>query len=175
MPTGRTHDRITLTSLPIVGVSTLFLSQSTRLTLIVCASFLFSGLMFGPDLDIYSCQFRRWGWLRWLWLPYQKLLRHRSLFSHGPVIGTLFRLLYLAIWLLLLGSIGLGVAIYTRQVNWDWHSAIELSKRYLQQYPLEGLALLIGLELGAMSHYLSDWGGSAYKRLKQSFTLKGKR
>ncbi|MBW4551193.1 MAG: metal-binding protein [Aphanocapsa sp. GSE-SYN-MK-11-07L] len=175
MPTGRTHDRITLTSLPVVGGSTLWVSHSTRLTLIVCASFLFSGLMFGPDLDIYSCQFRRWGWLRWLWLPYQKLLRHRSLFSHGPVIGTLFRLLYLAIWLLLLGSIGLSVAIYSRQVAWDWRSGIELAKRYVQQYPFEGLALLIGLELGAMSHYLSDWGGSVYKRLKQSLTLKSKR
>lgn len=175
MPTGRTHDRITLTSLPVVGGSTLFLSHSTRLTLIVCASFLFSGLMFGPDLDIYSCQFRRWGWLRWLWLPYQKLLRHRSLFSHGPIIGTLFRLLYLAIWLLLLGSIGLSVAIYSRQVAWDWRSGVELAKGYIQQYPFEGLALLIGLELGAMSHYLSDWGGSIYHRLKQSLRLKGKR
>jgi hypothetical protein len=26
-----------------------------------------------------------------------------------------------------------------------------------------------------MSHYLSDWGGSVYQRLKQSFKLKGKR
>jgi uncharacterized metal-binding protein len=175
MPSGRTHDRITLTSLPIVGGSTLLLSHSTRLTLIVCASFLFSGLMFGPDLDIHSCQFQRWGWLRWLWLPYRKLLRHRSLLSHGPVIGTLFRLLYLATWLLLLGGIGLSVAIYSRQVAWDWRSGIELTKSYLRQYPFEGLALLIGLELGAMSHYLSDWGGSAYHHLKQSLKLKGKR
>ncbi len=175
MPTGRTHDRITLTSLPIVGGSTLLLSHSTRLTLIVCASFLFSGLMFGPDLDIYSCQFRRWGWLRWLWLPYQKLLRHRSLFSHGPVIGTVVRVLYLAIWLLLLGGIGLSVAIYSRQVVWDWQSGVKLSQSYLQQYPFEGLALFVGLELGAMSHYLSDWAGSIYQRFKQSLKLKGKR
>ncbi len=28
--------------------------------------------MFGPDLDIYSVQFQRWGFLRWIWLPYQK-------------------------------------------------------------------------------------------------------
>lgn len=175
MPTGRTHDRITLTSLPIVGGSTLLLSHSTRLTLIVCASFLFSGLMFGPDLDIYSCQYRRWGWLRWLWLPYQKMLRHRSLFSHGPVIGTIVRVLYLAIWLLLLGSIGLSLAIYSRQMAWDWQAGIEVAKRYLEQYPFEGLALFVGLELGAMSHYLSDWAGSTYQRLKQSFKLKGKR
>jgi len=34
------------------------------------------------------------------------------------------------------------------------------------QYTAEWIAHL-GLELGAMSHSLSDWGGSAYKRFQK--------
>jgi uncharacterized metal-binding protein len=39
--------------------------------------------------------------------------------------------------------------------------------RSIVQHPIELLAVYIGLELGAMSHYLSDWGGSAYKKFKK--------
>ena len=175
MPTGRTHDRITLFSLPLVGGTTLFLSWSTRLTLVVCAGFLFSGLMFGPDLDIHSCQYKRWGWLRWLWLPYQKLLRHRSLLSHGPLVGTLLRLVYLGMWMLLIGAIGLAIATLSGQAVEDWQTGFKLTQGFVGQYSKEGLALLIGLELGAMSHYLSDWSGSTYKRIQRSLRLKDKR
>lgn len=175
MPAGRTHDRITLLSLPLVGGTTLFLSWSTRLTLVVCAAFLFSGLMFGPDLDIHSCQYKRWGWLRWLWLPYQKLLRHRSLLSHGPLVGTLLRLVYLGMWMLLIGLIGLAIATFSGQAVEDWQTGFKLTQGFVEQYSKEGLALLIGLELGAMSHYLSDWSGSTYKRIQRSLRLKDKR
>ena len=95
MPSGSTHDRITLWSLPWVVGLTLLLTRNGDLTLIVTVAFLFSGLMFGPDLDIYSVQFKRWGKLRWIWLPYQNLLRHRSIISHGLIIGTVVRVIYL--------------------------------------------------------------------------------
>jgi uncharacterized metal-binding protein len=175
MPAGRTHDRITLISLPVVGGAALFLSRSSSLTLIVCAGFLFSGLMFGPDLDIYSCQYKRWGWLRWLWLPYRKFLPHRSLLSHGPVVGTLLRLIYLGLWIGLIGMIGWAVALFLGQAVWDGATGIRVTQSFVWRYALEGLALLVGLELGAMSHYLSDWSGSVYHRCKRRLHLKGKR
>jgi uncharacterized metal-binding protein len=34
-------------------------------------------------------------------------------------------------------------------------------------YDTEYVALFLGLELGAMSHSLSDWSGSAYKRFQK--------
>ena len=121
--------------------------------------------MFGPDLDINSRQFQRWGWFRWLWRPYQKSLNHRSFLSHGPIIGTALRLLYLLNWLGILLVLGLVI---------DELLGLELSVlgfvtslwRSLSDHDQEIIALLVGLELGAMSHSLSDWSSSAYKRFQ---------
>ncbi|HEY9295219.1 MAG TPA: metal-binding protein [Phormidium sp.] len=165
MPSGRTHDRITLWILPVVAVLTLGQTQSGILTLLVSGGFLFGGLMFGPDLDIYSRQYQRWGFLRWIWIPYQKSLRHRSFLSHGPIIGTALRSLYLSLWIIIFG----GLVIFIAQllgVTIDWESSTNLALASLAKYQAEGIALLVGLELGAMSHSLSDWGGSAFKRFK---------
>jgi uncharacterized metal-binding protein len=167
MPSGRTHDRITLWSLPLVAALTFGLTRSSNLTLLVSGSFLFGGLMFGPDLDIYSCQYQRWGWFKPIWLPYQKSLRHRSLLSHGPLIGTALRILYLAIWILVFGVLGLAIAQKIGNLGWNWLDLVFSYGRSIWEHHIEILAVYIGLELGAMSHYLSDWGGSAYKRFKK--------
>ncbi|MEG4865354.1 MULTISPECIES: metal-binding protein [unclassified Microcoleus] len=167
MPSGRTHDRITLWSLPLVAALTFGQTQSSNLTLLVSGSFLFGGLMFGPDLDIYSCQYQRWGWFKPIWLPYQKSLRHRSFLSHGPLIGTALRILYLAIWIAVFGVLGLVIAEKIGNLAGNWQSAVLGYGRSISEHYIEILAVYIGLELGAMSHYLSDWGGSAYKRFKK--------
>lgn len=167
MPSGRTHDRITLWGLPFVTGLTFGLTQSGSLTLLVSGSFLFSGLMFGPDLDLHSRPYMRWGPLRWIWTPYQKTLRHRSLLSHGPIIGTTLRLLYLATWLGILGIFALGIAQLLWDVGWNWQVLAQSAKASLTQYTAEWIALYLGLELGAMSHSVSDWSSSAYKRFKK--------
>ncbi|MEG4506574.1 metal-binding protein [Microcoleus sp. F6_B4] len=167
MPSGRTHDRITMWSLPAVAALTFGQTQSSNLTLLVSGSFLFGGLMFGPDLDIYSCQYQRWGWFKPIWLPYQKSLRHRSFLSHGPLIGTALRILYLTAWIAVFGILGLVIAEKIGPPGWTWEDVVVGCWRSLWEHPIEFLAVYIGLELGAMSHYLSDWGGSAYKRFKK--------
>ncbi|MBK4732948.1 metal-binding protein [Oxynema sp. CENA135] len=175
MPSGRTHDRITLWTLPFVAIATYSTTRNSSLTLVVAGGFLFSGLMFGPDLDIYSCQFQRWGWLRWLWIPYQKSLRHRSFLSHGPIIGTALRVLYLSIWVLLAGVVGLSASYWLFQLDLDWREVKQVAGRSLVEYSPEAIALLLGLELGALSHSLSDWCSSGYKRLKAKGVLGWKR
>ncbi|PSB53191.1 metal-binding protein [filamentous cyanobacterium Phorm 6] len=167
MPSGRTHDRITLWSLPAVAALTFSLTRSSNLTLLVSGSFLFGGLMFGPDLDIYSCQYQRWGWFKPIWLPYQKNLRHRSLWSHGPLIGTALRILYLTTWIAVFGTLGLAIAEKFGPPGWTWEDVVVGCWRSISEHPIEFSSVYIGLELGAMSHYLSDWGGSAYKRFKK--------
>jgi uncharacterized metal-binding protein len=175
MPSGRTHDSITLWSLPLVAGVTFGLTQSGNLTLLVSGGFLFAGLMFGPDLDIYSQQYKRWGILRWIWLPYQRNLRHRSLISHGAVIGTIGRILYLSVWIALFVSSGIVISAIAQQFLGkipDWQSTAQTSIvttfgqtiYFIQRATIECLAIVIGLELGAMSHSLSDWIGSTIKR-----------
>jgi uncharacterized metal-binding protein len=175
MPSGRTHDRITLWSLPPIVGLTYLLTRKGELTLIVAGAFLFSGLMFGPDLDIYSVQYKRWGKLRWIWQPYQSLLSHRSQLSHGLMIGTTLRIIYLLVCLFLVAIPAVAVAQLIWEFNWNWQhflsQAIQgISKAYLS----EAIALVIGLELGSMSHSLSDWIVSAYKRLQKGKRKKGK-
>jgi uncharacterized metal-binding protein len=163
MPAGKTHDRITLYLTPAVMALTFGVTRSERLTLLMAIAFVFSGLMFGPDLDIHSCQYKRWGWLRWLWLPYRTMVRHRSPLSHGFLIGTTLRLIYLAAWGLLLGltvafvlSLWRGENIFSQ--NWQVWGNWSHGHRW------ELLTVFLGLELGAMSHSLSDWGGSWLKK-----------
>lgn len=150
-------------------------TQNPELTLLVSGSFLFSGLMFGPDLDIYSHQYQRWGWLRWIWLPYRRSMRHRGFLSHGPVVGTIVRVVYLLSWvgLLLAGVLMVSAIAYQatgESAQWQQlmqqYSTIAVNEmgRSLQDHWSGWLAIAIGLELGALSHSLSDWLSSAYKR-----------
>ncbi len=168
MPSGSTHDRITLWSLPIVTALSAVLTRSSNLTLLVSGGFLFSGLVLSPDLDLHSRPFKRWGWLRWIWIPYQKAMRHRSVFSHGPLIGTTLRVLYLASWIVVFGVLILAVF----QVLGDEPAPLQGFTKdvahSLIRYRVEWIALFVGLEVGAMSHSLSDWTNSAYKRFKRT-------
>ena len=167
MPSGRTHDRITLWGLPLVTGITFTLSWSGNITLILAGAYLFSGLMFSPDLDLYSRPYQRWGYFRWIWIPYQKTLRHRSLLSHGLIIGTTLRILYLSCWLSILGIFLLGIAQLVWDVGLNWQILTQAAKRSLSQDTDKWFALFLGLELGAISHSISDWGSSAYKRFGQ--------
>ncbi|WP_138501302.1 metal-binding protein [Nostoc sp. PA-18-2419] len=167
MPSGRTHDRITLYALPFVAGITFWQTGSSNATLLVAGGFLFGGLMFGPDLDIYSVQYQRWGFLRWIWLPYQKSLRHRSFLSHGPIIGTTLRVLYLGCLLAILAIFTLAIAQKLCNLSFTWQDLGRTVGRSLIDYDSEYVALYLGLELGAMSHSLSDWSGSAYKRFQK--------
>jgi uncharacterized metal-binding protein len=165
LPSGRTHDRVTLWSLPVIAGATIYLTSRADLAFWVSGGFLFSGLIFGPDLDLYSYHYQRWGKLKLIWRPYQKAIKHRSIWSHGPIVGTIGRMVYLGAWLSLGGIFLLGI------VQLVWGHAYSggdlvgiLQHSTATNYPVY-LALFCGLELGAMSHYSSDWVVSKYKRL----------
>ena len=164
MPSGKTHDRITWLCMPWVTLGAMLLSRQWSLGLMAGVGFLFGGLMFGPDLDVRSRQTRRWGWLAWIWYPYRKWLRHRSWLSHGPIVGTVIRLLYLALWLTLLGLAGLEMSNRLGYTTITWEGFWYGLKSHLGQYRYPWLMLILGIETGAMSHSLSDWIVSAWKR-----------
>jgi uncharacterized metal-binding protein len=167
MPSGRTHDRITLWCLPFVIGLSLLLSNSLALSTIVSLSFLVGGLMLGPDLDIHSIQYRRWGPIKGIWIPYRMALKHRSSLSHGPIVGTALRVIYLSLWIALCGIIAVQLlnSVWDAQLTWQ---SISVTFNYLlKHYLTQWLAILIGLEVGAMSHSISDTIGSALIRLKR--------
>jgi uncharacterized metal-binding protein len=167
MPAGRTHDRITLWTLPIVAGLTFAATRQSTPTLLICAGFLFGGLMLGPDLDIHSIHYKRWGWLRWIWLPYRGSMKHRSPWSHAPITGTTVRVLYLLAWLGLFGFASAAVCNELGQFGWTWDEIGSGLGRSLWQYRVETIAFVIGLEVGAFSHYTADWLVSAQKRKRK--------
>ncbi len=127
-----------------------------------------SGLIFGPDLDLYSIHYKRWGKLRWLWRPYQQALKHRSIWSHGPIIGTIGRIIYLSLWVGLLGLFLLGIAQFIGIKTYTGQQLLVILQQSIAKNSAIYIALFCGLELGAMSHYLSDWLVSTYKRFAKS-------
>jgi len=138
MASGANHDRSILFATPIIGI--IGVSQFLELGIITAAAHLLGGLYLSPDLDLVSKPFKRWGLLRVLWLPYQKLIPcHRHWLSHGVIVGSIIRLLYLCVLLLPLWVIFPGL----RQVEWaiTWQKAI---------------AFFLGVELSALNHLLLD-------------------
>ncbi|MBW4516011.1 MAG: metal-binding protein [Timaviella obliquedivisa GSE-PSE-MK23-08B] len=167
MPSGQTHDRITLWTLPMVAGLTLAVTRNSLPTLMICAGYLFGGLMLGPDLDLHSIHYKRWGWFRWIWLPYRGSMKHRSPYSHAPIMGTTLRVIYLLAWLGLAGFLGIALSNELFQIGWTWAAIGQGIGQFLQRYLAEAIALCIGLELGAFSHYTADWLVSSHKRRKK--------
>jgi uncharacterized metal-binding protein len=167
MPSGRTHDRITLWSLPLVASCTYLITRHSTPTLMICAGFLFGGLMLGPDLDIHSIHYKRWGWFRWIWLPYRGSMKHRSPWSHAPITGTTIRVIYLLTWLALASFGTIALVNEFGQMGWSWEQIGQGLTQFLWQYRSEAIAVVVGLELGAFSHYSADWLVSSHKRRKK--------
>ncbi|MEM8676803.1 MAG: metal-binding protein [Cyanobacteria bacterium P01_G01_bin.67] len=172
MPSGVIHDRITFWMLPWIAGITYCLTRNGELTLILSGGYLFSGMMFGPDLDIHSIQYKRWGLIRSIWLPYRQVMRHRSIFSHGLIIGTCVRLIYLLSIIALISILGVAIAQLIFGFPWNWQIFVKTKLNLLiNRYPDETIALFIGLEIGAMSHSVSDWISSHRKlRLKKKLS-----
>jgi uncharacterized metal-binding protein len=149
MASGRSHDRAT--GLLAVPFGLLWWPALGPLGSAVAGSaFLLGGLWLSPDLDLPSRASRRWGPLRALWWPYRRLLRHRSLLSHSPVLGSALRLAWLLAWLMLLVHLlePFGLASPRQLLNmgeWLW----------LKQRPLL-VAALVGIEASCWLHLLQD-------------------
>ncbi len=168
MPSGKVHDWVTLgTAFMAIPLSGMYLPPETRpLAWLAIASYTFSGIWLSSDLDVRSSAYRRWGPLRYLWLPYQKLVPHRSWISHGWAVGPLLRVAYLLgmmmlLWLALSwGLRQVGIAIHA-----DPHSWLMRFTDWTLTYRAEVWAIVFGLVAGGTAHSLLDWLSTRFKRL----------
>lgn len=149
MASGRLHDRATwLLALPAGLLVWPWLGWSGVAA--TGAGFLVGGLLLSPDLDTHSRPTARWGLLRGLWWPYRRLLRHRSVISHSPLLGTAGRLAYLggmvvllALLLHLLGMPGVPSL---------WAGGLELWRQHQSLL----IAALVGVEASSWLHLMQD-------------------
>ncbi len=169
MPSGKTHDAITfLLAFPAFAAG-YAVSGDLKLSVAAAASFVFGGLMFGPDLDTVSRQYSRWGPFRFAWFPYRTAFKHRSRWSHGLVFGTLFRVIYF------MGVISLAVyAAFLINASIAGGDVPELSTFGNAWQQLGGYirdnagdsflpAIFIGMWAGAASHTFTDMAGTYIK------------
>ncbi|MDD1444397.1 metal-binding protein, partial [Dolichospermum sp. ST_sed3] len=138
MPNGRTHDLITLAVSPVVVGAAYYFTKDVKTTAIIFVLYLFSSLMFNGDLDTNSSPYNRWFILKMIWIPYQLMFGHRSIFTHGLVIGTLIRMIYV-------GLIPFTIFYFTSDINIISYLNIEVLT-----------ILFIGLESGSAVHTISD-------------------
>ena len=175
MPSGRTHDAITIILAAPTFVAAWGLTGNSVLALLATGAMLFGGFMFGPDLDIQSRQYARWGVFRFLWLPYRMLFRHRSRWSHGIIFGTLIRVLYFTMVLALVVLAGVylramlmnGPTPTFEEIVQAWR-AIETSVRQ-NTGEHAAWAMLAGLWWGAASHTLTDVAWSVLRKGSEIF------
>jgi uncharacterized metal-binding protein len=136
MASGKSHDRSIYFCSPLIGIlGAPYLSPT--MGLIAASSHLLGGLYLSPDLDLKSLPWRRWGVLRFIWLPYQKAISHRHWLSHAPIIGSIVRLLYLGLWLS-----PLLIVIPSFHPNSDFWQSIS--------------AAMVGVEVSVLNHLLLD-------------------
>jgi uncharacterized metal-binding protein len=139
MASGKNHDKSIYFLTPVVGIIGGYYF-SPELGLIAASSHLLGGLYLSPDLDLKSLPWKRWGALRFLWIPYQRI-PHRHWLSHAPIVGSIGRLLYLGLWVSPL-AIALLKALPPLQMGREfWYTVA---------------AVLVGVEVSALNHLLLD-------------------
>ncbi len=133
MPNGNVHNLSTAAlaaALPAAALAAGLLPPGRALVL---SAGCLVGMLISPDLDVdhgnisYRLVRRSMGCLpgalwKLFWLPYARLIPHRSWMSHGPVVGTLLRLMYLflvpaMLWSLLSLIVPLPPLVVP---NWSW-------------------------------------------------------
>lgn len=163
MPNGKTHDTITKVSiLPLFLIGCLALSYLSILidinnpivflSIIITniLAYMFSSFMFNGDLDTNSNVYNRWWIFKMIWIPYQIMFSHRSIFTHGIIIGTLIRIIYLLIWF---------IPLYLILPN----KTINLIEYLYNNHLIYIISIYIGLETGNIIHTLSDKIYSTFK------------
>ncbi|NWJ96882.1 MAG: metal-binding protein [Chloroflexi bacterium] len=156
MPMGRTHRLInTYLCVPLVVGATVAAHWSPLQALSCGVGYCFATFFMNPDLDLDSVGYQSWGPLRIIWWPYQKILAHRSYFSHFPVISTVLRIVYL-MWfpVLMIALLGSSVQMVARETIFDW-------------WPIIGAYLLmfiLGMIVSDTLHAILDVVSTDFKR-----------
>jgi uncharacterized metal-binding protein len=175
MPSGKTHDAITIILAAPTFLAAWGLTGNVALSVLATAAMLFGGFMFGPDLDIQSRQYTRWGVFRFLWWPYKVMFRHRSRWSHGIIFGTLIRVVYFAAVL----AVVVTAAVYLRatlaggalpgpnELAQAWRAIEGAVRASIGHHAV--WAGLAGLWWGAASHTLTDVGWSVLRKGSEIF------
>ena len=168
MSNGKTHEKVNIFYLVLILVLALtYFMWDVKTMILVIAGYLVGTYWMNPDLDIKSKPYNNWLFLKYLWKPYQQL-GHRSVWTHGYVIGDIVRYLYL--FLLFLGFAYLfsflgGIPIAT---------SVEKIKHFYFTYTEFIWFFFFGNVLSSSAHIFQDHMSSGLKQFRKKY-LKIKR
>ena len=169
MASGKAHDKVTVIMSPFVAAmvflinfsATKELVSSIIFTLLGVVVYIFGGYMFSGDIDIKSRETNRWGNLKFIWSLYQKSFSHRSIFTHGFILGPVIRLLYIygiylivCAWLYSLDIISLS----TKEIIKSTYLVIVENKQI-------SFNIIFPLFLGSGLHTITDLIYSFFKKI----------
>lgn len=107
MASGEEHVLATLALTPITVMTVWDFTGGNTTAAMIAGAGCFSGIVISPDLDLAGRTISERLMIRWmgllgqvwimLWLPYACFSKHRGV-SHVPFVGTLSRVLYLAVF-----------------------------------------------------------------------------
>ena len=161
MAKGRTHELINLAVLPPVIY---YLNPSDFISFLV--GYLVGTFLITPDNDLYlSKPNSRWKVLKFIWIPYAKIFRHRGI-SHIPIYGTITKIVYLSfivvVFLYLIKAF-LNLLIPDNNLKVLTLNKVDLSN-FLNNVSF--LSFFFGLILDEIVHIFTDIIYSSFKKLK---------
>ncbi|WP_373541140.1 DUF2227 family putative metal-binding protein [Chamaesiphon sp.] len=144
MSSGKAHDlSIAIMLPPVVITAFIYLPtfiHTAAAPIIAISGYLIGGVWMSPDIDLkQSRPSQRLSILSPLWKPYRKASGHRG-FSHVPVVGTLSRMIYIAI-----PAIFWALIVSYNPTNFLWQNRENLA------------AIFLGLEASCFVHLIMDY------------------
>ena len=176
MASGKAHDKITVIMTPFIASLFLFLNMiflddlgsSIAFTILGVSIYMFGGYMFSGDLDIKSREFKRWGYLKFIWIPYQKIFEHRSIYTHGFILGPIIRIVYVSLIPIIISSLLYSFSI----INISTVEILKLSFTFILKNKILFFNIFLALFLGSGLHTITDIIYSYFKR-KFSYKRRG--
>ncbi|MEG0856500.1 MAG: metal-binding protein [Terrisporobacter sp.] len=169
MASGKTHDKVTIIMAPFVAgifffinfINTENMVRSIIFTILGVSIYVFGGYMFSGDIDIKSKEFNRWGYFKSMWIVYQKLFKHRSIFTHGFILGPIIRILYVyVIYLIICGC------LYALDIiNLSTSEIIKATYFLIEENSQLSFNIILALFLGSGLHTITDLIYSFFKKI----------
>lgn len=143
MPSGRTHLNVNMAlGIVVVPIVCLWVAPTNEIAVSFSAGYIVGSLFMSPDLDVDFYSINQWNVKKyfggivgklyaWYWYPYARLFKHRGI-SHWVGLGTITRLAYASIPLIVLYFLGLRIP--------------------LDLY----LAFSVGMEFSSLFHIIAD-------------------
>lgn len=176
MPKHNTHEFFgALFSIPLTFLY-YKISKDISSSLVFLISMIFGVLFLSPDLDVKSKTYRRWSFLRFIWIPYISVMKHRSFLSHFPLISSLTRAAYLTFSITIVSAliiysftlifIFLGINLQTKNplsiIKESFFTTIRMITDVETKFII---AFILGISCGDTIHTILDTISTKIKRI----------